>query len=249
LSTSRCSSSCAEPRCSMSRAPRREVVHDLHRPRPGSSLHRPDLGHHGTLRAQLVRTSPAPDTETRRSATRPTAQRPNVAQGGQAPIRPRQRPARDTWRGRTSPIDHSDCRAAKKRANPARCDHGGTDAKKAEAALRISLARRSSATSRLSRLISADSSLVAPGRRPASTSAWRTHLRTSRRYRPPVSGRPRRSPPTASRSSGPPRDHPHRPLTQLGRVVLVPTYHDSISSEESPDTPGGFSTRNHRRRG
>jgi hypothetical protein len=37
-----------------------------------------------------------------------------------------------------------------------------TDAKKTEAALRISLARRSSATSRLSRLISADSSVVVP---------------------------------------------------------------------------------------
>ena len=57
-------------------------VHDLHRPRPGSSLHRPDIGHHGTLRAQLVRTSPTPDTQTRRSATRPAAQRPNVAQVG-----------------------------------------------------------------------------------------------------------------------------------------------------------------------
>jgi hypothetical protein len=31
---------------------------------------------------------------------------------------------------------------------------------------------------RFSRLISADSSLVTPGRWPASTSAWRTHLRS-----------------------------------------------------------------------
>ena len=37
-------------------------------------------------------------------------------------------------------------------------------AKKADAAFRISLARRSSAFSRLSRLTSADSSLVVPGR-------------------------------------------------------------------------------------
>jgi hypothetical protein len=36
------------------------------------------------------------------------------------------------------------------------------------------------------------------------------------------------------------RDHPHRPLPQLRRVVLGPTCHDSISSQESPDTPGGF---------
>jgi hypothetical protein len=51
-------------------------------------------------------------------------------------------------------------------------------AKKAEAALRISFARRSSAFSALSRLISVASSEVTPGRRPASTSALRTHVRT-----------------------------------------------------------------------
>jgi hypothetical protein len=54
----------------------------------------------------------------------------------------------------------------------------GTKEKKADAAFTISLARRSSATSRLSRMISADSSQVAPARWPVSTSAWRTHLRT-----------------------------------------------------------------------
>ena len=48
----------------------------------------------------------------------------------------------------------------------------------AEAALRISLARRSSAFSRRNRLISAASSEVTPGRRPMSTCAWRTHLRS-----------------------------------------------------------------------
>jgi hypothetical protein len=47
-----------------------------------------------------------------------------------------------------------------------------------DVALRISFARRSSATSRLSRLTSADSSLVNPGRVPPSTSAWRIHLRS-----------------------------------------------------------------------
>ena len=51
-------------------------------------------------------------------------------------------------------------------------------AKKAEAALRISFARRSSAFSAFSRLISAASSEVTPGRRPASTSALRTQVRT-----------------------------------------------------------------------
>ena len=40
------------------------------------------------------------------------------------------------------------------------------------------LARRSSAFSRFSRLISALSSLVTPGRCPAFASAWRTHLRS-----------------------------------------------------------------------
>src|ERR687898_2161785 len=51
-------------------------------------------------------------------------------------------------------------------------------AKKLEAAFRIALARRSSAFSRFSRLSSADSSVVTPGRPPLSTSACRTHLRT-----------------------------------------------------------------------
>ena len=44
--------------------------------------------------------------------------------------------------------------------------------------MRISFARRSSATSRLSALISAFSSVVVPGRSPASTWARRSHLRT-----------------------------------------------------------------------
>src|SRR5947208_6863502 len=51
-------------------------------------------------------------------------------------------------------------------------------AKKVDAALRIALARFSSAFSRFSRLSSADSSVVVPARAPASTSARRTHLRT-----------------------------------------------------------------------
>ena len=51
-------------------------------------------------------------------------------------------------------------------------------AKKADAAFKISFARRSSWFSRRSRFSSADSSLVDPGRAPASTSACRTHFRT-----------------------------------------------------------------------
>ena len=51
-------------------------------------------------------------------------------------------------------------------------------AKKADAAFRISFARRSSATSRFSVLICSFSPVVIPGRVPASTSARRTHLRS-----------------------------------------------------------------------
>src|SRR5690606_34831191 len=56
-------------------------------------------------------------------------------------------------------------------------------AKKAEAAFKISFARRSSATSRLRRLISSCASLVTPGRAPVSTCIRRIHCRT-------VSGEP-----------------------------------------------------------
>ena len=51
-------------------------------------------------------------------------------------------------------------------------------AKNADAAFRISFARRSSAFSFFSRLISALSSEVTPGRAPESTSDWRRHLRS-----------------------------------------------------------------------
>ena len=51
-------------------------------------------------------------------------------------------------------------------------------AKKANAALRISFARRNSAFSRRSFFSSAESSLDVPACEPASTSAWRTHLRS-----------------------------------------------------------------------
>src|SRR3954447_7234913 len=51
-------------------------------------------------------------------------------------------------------------------------------AKKIEAAFKISLASRRSAFSFFSRLISASSSLLAPGRAPASVWACNTHLRS-----------------------------------------------------------------------
>src|SRR5581483_3484710 len=51
-------------------------------------------------------------------------------------------------------------------------------AKKAEAAFNISLARRSSRFSRSSSRIRSRSALLTPGRRPPSTSARRTHLRS-----------------------------------------------------------------------
>src|SRR5690606_8685707 len=63
-------------------------------------------------------------------------------------------------------------------AHAQRSGRSSSAAKKAEALLRIALARFNSAFSRLSRLSSADSSVLTPGRWPASTSACRHHLRT-----------------------------------------------------------------------
>lgn len=54
----------------------------------------------------------------------------------------------------------------------------GAAAKKADAVFKMALALRNSAFSRRSFFISADSSVVTPGRAPASTWAWRTHLWT-----------------------------------------------------------------------
>lgn len=59
-----------------------------------------------------------------------------------------------------------------------RCGRSSSAAKKTEAALRIALARRSSAFSRFKRFRSTDSSVLTPGLQPASTSACRHHLRT-----------------------------------------------------------------------
>ena len=57
-----------------------------------------------------------------------------------------------------------------------RCGRSSSAAKKAEAAFRISFARRNSLFSAFSFRSSADSSPVTPGRCPASTSAFRTQL-------------------------------------------------------------------------
>ena len=77
---------------------------------------------------------------------------------------------------------------------PARTACGS--AKKADAVLRITLARLSSAFSRLSRFSSAASSLDTPRRDPASIAAWRTHIRTVRWFRFPAIPRPRACLPT-----------------------------------------------------
>ena len=101
------------------------------------------------------------------------------------------------------------------------CGRSSSAAKKADAAFKIPLARLSSAFSRLSLFSSADSSLVVPGRAPASTSAWRHPLaHRLGRADPEQLGdlthrRPLRLVLIADLS-----DHPHRPLTQLRRVPL-----------------------------
>ena len=105
----------------------------------------------------------------------------------------------------------------------------GLGREKTDAALRISFARRSSAFFRLSRLISACSSLVRPGRVPASTSAWRTHLRSVSAVPMPSFSATAQ---IAGQSEGVLRphlgDHPDRSLTQLRRVVSRSTSHGSI---------------------
>ena len=94
-------------------------------------------------------------------------------------------------------------------------------AKKADAAFRISFARRSSAFSRLSRLISADSSVVVPGRGAAvdlglaDPLAHRLGGADPELLRDRADRRPLRR--VVRRHLG---DHPHRPLTQLRRVLL-----------------------------
>jgi len=66
----------------------------------------------------------------------------------------------------------------KERTPPGSQDHG-IDAKKAVARLRTSTSSRSDLFSRRSRGSSARSSLVSPGRSPASVSAWATQARTA----------------------------------------------------------------------
>jgi hypothetical protein len=99
------------------------------------------------------------------------------------------------------------------------CGRSGSAAKKADAAFKISLAQRSSFTSARSRLISADSSLVAPGRWPPSISAWRTHLRTVSDEPTPELGRDRADRRPFRLTVRPDlRDHPDRALPELLRV-------------------------------
>ena len=57
------------------------------------------------------------------------------------------------------------------------CGRSSSAAKKAEAAFKISFARRSSAFSRFRRLISTAASVVTPGRSPASTCYRRIQVR------------------------------------------------------------------------
>ena len=82
--------------------------------------------------------------------------------------------------GDKPPTPNSGAGAAKKRANPAEPAKHHIDAKKLEAAKRISLARFSSRTSASSCLIFWASPLVVPGRFPASMSAC---LHQPRKYR------------------------------------------------------------------
>src|SRR5690348_4450392 len=82
----------------------------------------------------------------------------------QAPVKPR-RYSEQARRDRTSPErPPAEAGATKKRANPAEQDQFVIDAKKADAAFKIALARLSSAFSRWSRFSSAESSVVTPGR-------------------------------------------------------------------------------------
>lgn len=89
----------------------------------------------------------------------------------QAPIKPHPAPLLEphqaAHRGQATPVKAG----SEKRANPVEPDPHGIDAKKTDALLSIALARLSSAFSRFNRVSSADSSVVIPGRWPASTSA------------------------------------------------------------------------------
>ena len=119
------------------------------------------------------------------------------------------------------------------------CGRSSSAAKKDAAALRMSLARFSSAFSFFSRFSSADSSLVVPGRAPASIWSCRTHLRSvsvvpmpsfggDRLHRGPLGVvlRPHLG------------DHADRTIAQLKRV-LGRTCHDSIlSNDRVPTEPG-----------
>jgi hypothetical protein len=109
-----------------------------------------------------------------------------------------------------------------------------SSAKKTEAALRISLARRSSATSRLSRLILACSSLLTP--RPAGRHQPRLGVPSyaaSQLSQHPTWWPQPRSRPTLSYNSLVPRsylgDHPDRTLPQLRRIFRSSHTQDAIA--------------------
>jgi hypothetical protein len=109
-------------------------------------------------------------------------------------------------------------------AHDQRCGRSSSAAKKAEALRGIAFARLSSAFSRFNRLSSAASSVLTPGRFPASTWACRHHFLHGLRRPDPDQlrdldhRRPLRLMITPDLS-----DHPDRPLTQLGRIPLQRT--------------------------
>src|SRR5699024_8255749 len=84
--------------------------------------------------------------------------------------------------------DRLDCITLGSHLVDERADHrprgSSSPAKKIEARRKISLSSRNRRFSVLSRLTSADSSLVTPGRVPSSTSAWASQRRTDSRETP-----------------------------------------------------------------
>ena len=130
-------------------------------------------------------------------------------------------------------------------------DRAAKTARSAQSSRGLGLVRRSTATS--CRSTSSSTSLVEdlrPSSRTSPSTCWKIRY-SSRSDTAAIMPVRRRRPITAGQgrapSSGTPHadrcplrvvvrghlgDHPHRPLTQLRRVVLVPTCHDSISSED-----------------
>ena len=103
-------------------------------------------------------------------------------------------------------------------------------AKKADAAFKISFARRSSRFSRSNALSRSRSSVVNPGRRPSSISTRRTHRRTVSGVGPNFSATETDRLPLRPAVPLGLKDHPHRPITHLRRVSPRSSLlcHDSI---------------------